>query len=192
MVLRLMGVPTHVHDLAVACQASVQATIGVALDLEPETLPILDHYATKHGKSERAEILGLVAPMCGAYFGEVLRRRFDDTFRWHTPESHDAWRLEGESVFLCFNPIGAALEVIEQSDAAGWGAHLQVHPRDQGAVKDALELFGDVRSRDYYSFTVRYEVFEQVVETLIREARGRGEERKLFETRDYEAFLARE
>lgn len=206
-----MSVPQTVLDLATACRASVLATVGVELDFEPETLPILDHYAKNHrelaagekvrpgkrktkstasGKAESDELLGLVAPMCGAYFGEVLRHRFD-AMRWHAPDEHGLWRLEAESVFLFFNPIGTAVEVIEEEDAPGWGAHLRVRPTDREAVRSALELFGDVRDTDYYSFTVRFEVFEQVMETLGRQARDRNE-RRFWESAEYDAFVARE
>jgi hypothetical protein len=210
-----MSVPQTVLDLATACRASVLATVGVELDFEPETLPILDHYAKHHrelaagekvrpgkkskaktsakpaGTTESDELLGLVAPICGAYFGEVLRHRFD-TMRWHAPDDdHGLWRLEAESVFLFFNPIGAAMEVIEGKDAPGWGAHLRVRPTERETVRGALELFGDVRDSDYYSFTVRFEVFEQVMETLGRQARDRGE-RRLWESAEYDAFVARE
>jgi len=206
-----MSVPQTVLDLATACRASVLATVGVELDFEPETLPILDHYAKHHrelaagekvrpgkrktktttGKVESDELLGLVAPMCGAYFGEVLRHRFD-AMRWHAPDDeHGLWRLEAESVFLFFNPIGTAVEVIEEKDAPGWGAHLRVRPNDREAVRGALELFGDVRDSDYYSFTVRFEVFEQVMETLGRQARERSE-RRFWESAEYDAFVARE
>ena len=204
-----MSVPQSVLDLATACRASVLATIGVELDFEPETLPILDHYAKHHrelaagekirpgrakskgGAAEREELLALVAPICGAYFGEVLRHRFE-ALRWHAPdEDHGLWRLEGEPVFLFFNPIGTAVEVMKEKDAPGWGAHLRVRSNDREAVRAALELFGDVRDRDYYSFTVRYEVFEQVMEVLGRQARERGDRRPC-ESAEYEAFIARE
>jgi hypothetical protein len=207
-----MSVPQTVLDLATACRASVLATVGVELDFEPETLPILDHYAKNHrelaagekvrpgkrktkntaaGKAESDELLGLVAPICGAYFGEVLRHRFE-AMRWHAPDDeHGLWRLEAEPVFLFFNPIGTAVEVIEEKDAPGWGAHLRVRPNDREAVRAALELFGDVRDTDYYSFTVRFEVFEQVMETLGRQARERSE-RRFWESAEYDAFVARE
>ncbi|MCB9634080.1 MAG: hypothetical protein H6721_18320 [Sandaracinus sp.] len=203
-----MSVPTTIVDLANACRASVLATVGVELDFEPETLPILDHYAKNHATLavgdplERApksrsddasdELVGLVAPMCGAYFGEVMRHHFDGVFRWYAPDDeHAVWRLEAEPIFLFFNPVGVALEVMEQEDAAGWGAHLRVRPNDREAVRAALELLGDVRDSDYYSFTVRFEVLEQVLETLGRRAQERGE-RSYHESAEYDAFVARE
>ncbi len=175
-----MATPTHVQDLATACVASVKAVTGIELDYGHETLPLLDHYARslfEDGREPPAqEILTLVAPMCGAYFGEVARRRFG-TFRWHAPSDQYAqWRLEGERVFVYFNPIGVALEVLTEADAPGWNAHLELAARDQEAVKHAVELFGAVRESDYYSFAVRFETLDQVMEALAREAQRRHEE----------------
>jgi len=165
-----MEPPQHVADLATACVASVKATVGMTLDLGVETLPVLDHYA--HGVLEATdeEILRLTAPMCGAYFGEILRRRFAG-FRWHAPkEAFDEWRLELEPAFLYFNPVGIALEVITEADAPGYHAHLGLRPEDREEVERAIALFGDVRASDYYSFAVRVrsEVLEQAMEALGR------------------------
>ena len=179
-----MAVPQHVVDLATACVASVNATVGVELDFTPETLPILDHYARGLEQSED-EILQLIAPMCGAYFGEVVRRRLEAA-RWHAPEDELAdWRIEHERVFLYFNPVGVALEVITEADAAGWSAHFEVSPKDREAVRQSVELYGDVRPKDYYTFAMRYEVVQQVAEALVRAAKARGEEKKTFGSQDY-------
>lgn len=178
--------PSHVVDLATACVKSVKDTLQIPLDLEPETLPLLDHYAREIVGDEEHEV-ALGASLCGAYFGEVVRRRFG-AVRWYAPEGIDPlandlgadrfaeWRLEFEPAYLTFNPIGLALEVIEGKDAPGWRAHLQVEDRDREAVDAAVKLFGVERESDYYSFSVRFEVLEQVLEALAREAQRRGDE----------------
>ena len=55
----------------------MEAAVGVRLDFEPETLPVLDHYvATRRAElTDKPETMGLVARAVGAYFGEVVRRR---------------------------------------------------------------------------------------------------------------------
>ena len=167
--------PEHVEDLATACMASVQATVGVELDLTAETLSILDHYAHEVLNVSDEEILRLTAPMCGAYFGEVLRRRFG-RLRWHAPKDDLAnWRLELEPAFLYFNPVGIALEVITEADASGWQPHLGLRPEERAEVERAIALFGEARERDYYSFAVRSEVIEQAIEALGRMAAGRDQ-----------------
>ena len=160
--------PQHVEDLATACIASVQATVGITLDLTAETLAILDHYAHDVLDVSEDEILRLTAPMCGAYFGEVLRRRFGG-LRWFAPKDElDQWRLELEPAFLYFNPVGIALEVITESDAPEWHPHLGLRPEDREEVERAVAVLGDARNRDYYSFTLRTEVIEQALEALGR------------------------
>lgn len=151
---------TAVMDLTVACVTSVKNATGLELDLTQETLPILDHYA-KLADSPRDEVISLLAPMCGAYFGELIQRQLGDG-QWRIdPEDHSGWRLSFERCSLVFNPIGIALEVLLQQDVPDWGARLETAPEDQLRVKQALEVFGDVRDRDYYTFVVRDEAIEQ-------------------------------
>ena len=47
----------------------------VELDYTQDTLPILDHYISIIPDRTSEDVLGLVVPMLGAYFGEVVRRR---------------------------------------------------------------------------------------------------------------------
>ena len=185
-----MSVPTHVQDLATACIASVKTTLGVELDYGHETLPLLDHYAREHVEAAADEILQLVAPMTGAYFGEVVRRQVQAA-RWHAPpDAYPDWRLEMEQVFLCFNPIGIALEVISSADTEGWSSHLRTRKSDEVLVKHATQLFGDVREDDYYTFSIRFETIEQVFEGLSRQIE-KGKE-PFFGTQDYAREIGKE
>lgn len=160
-----------VMDLTVACVTSVKNATGLELDLTQDTLPILDHYA-KLADSNRDEIVSLVAPMCGAYFGELIRRQLGDG-KWRTDaEDHSEWRLRFDQCSLIFNPIGVALEVLLSQDVADWGAHLQTAPEDQLRVNKALEVYGDVRDRDYYTFAVRNEAIEQAYLGLVNNPGG--------------------
>ena len=166
-----MQANTAVFDLTAACVTSVKNATGMDLDLSQDTLPILDHYATLID-SPRDEIVSLVAPMSGAYFGELFRRLFDDG-QWMTESDDYAdWRLQFERCSLRFNPIGIALEVLLGHDLPGWGAHLQTAPEDTRRVEQALEVYGDVRDRDYYTFTVRFEAIEQVYLGLLNNPTG--------------------
>lgn len=157
--------PENVLELAGACVAAVANATKIELDFTQDTLPILDHYMST-AKGPRAEILGLVAPMCGAYFGEVVRRSLGPA-RWHAPDDEYAgYRLEFERFFLWFNPIDIALEALLERSVDEQGAALGLLPRDRAAVERAVDLYGDVREDDYYRLAMRYEVIEQVVETL--------------------------
>ena len=166
-----METANAVMDLTVACVTSVKNATGLELDLTQETLPILDHYAALV-ESPREEVVSLLAPMCGAYFGELVRRQLGDG-SWHLDsDDHADWRLTFESCSLGFNPIGVALEVLLGQDVAGWGAHLQTSPEDQLRVKTALEVYGDVGDRDYYTFSVRLEAIEQAYLALLNNPAG--------------------
>ncbi len=160
-----------VRDLAIACVTSVKNATGMELDLTQETLPILDHYAALVDSS-RDEIVSLLAPMAGAYVGELVVRQLGDG-TWLTPgDDYAEWRLEFERCSLTFNPVGVALEVLLRQDIPEWGAHLQTAAADRARVKQALDVFGDVRDRDYYTFSVRVEAIEQAYLALSNDPGG--------------------
>lgn len=160
-----------VMDLTVACVTSAKNATGVELDLTQDTLPLLDYYA-ELAESPRDEVISLLAPMCGAYFGELIRRQLQDGTWQIDPDDHSNWRLSFDNCSLTFNPIGIALEVLLAEDVPDWGAHLQTSPEDQLRVKKALEVFGDVRDRDYYTFSVRFEAIEQAYLGLLNNPEG--------------------
>ncbi len=153
-------------DLSDACVRFVQGSLGIVLDFTPETLPILDHYLREARKTPRDELLQLIAPAAGAYFGEVVKATLGPC-RWYLEgEGPEAIRLEFERCFLGFNPVGAALEAVLGEEAPGYGAHLQVLPSEAGLVRESLERTGDIRREDYYRLAVRYEVIEQIATLL--------------------------
>ncbi len=160
-----------VRDLTVACVTSVKNATGMVLDMTQDTLPILDHYAELLDSS-REEIVSLLGPMTGAYFGELLRRQFEDGHWFTEADDYTGWRLRFERCSLSFNPIGIALEVLLGQDVPDWGAQLATAPEDQLRSKKALEVYGDVRDRDYYTFTVRFEAIEQAYLGLLNNPEG--------------------
>ena len=168
-----MDTKTAVMDLTVACVTSVKNATGMELDLTQDTLPILDHYAEK-SESPRDEIVSLLAPMCGAYFGELVRRHLQDGDWAAPPGAYAEWRLTFDRCSLRFNPIGVALEVLLNQDVPDWGATLRTAPDDQMRAKRALEVYGDVRDRDYYTFSVRFEAIEQAYLGLLNNPGGMG------------------
>ena len=66
--------PEAVRELAEACVGYVLGAVGVPLDYTPDTLPLLDHYLRTVPENAAGEVLALIAPAAGAYFGEVVRR----------------------------------------------------------------------------------------------------------------------
>jgi hypothetical protein len=158
--------PAAVADLADSCVRFVKQALGLELDYTPETLPVLDHYLREQVAGTKPEVVELIAAAAGAYFGEVVRRSVPGA-RWHSPEGdHAGHRLEFEPFFLCFNPIGVAMEVLAQDDVADWGAHFQVLDEAREAVARSLATVENVPPEDYYTFSMRLEVLQQIADVL--------------------------
>lgn len=166
-----MDASPAIMDLTVACVTSVKNATGLELDLTQDTLPILDHYAELLN-SPGDEVVSLLAPMCGAYFGEVLRRHLNDG-EWDCESAeHKDWRLKFERCSVELNPIGVALEVLTGREAGDWGAQLQMAPADREQVKRALAVYGEVEESDFYKFSVRFEGVEQAYTGLLNNPEG--------------------
>ena len=126
------GGPQQVLDFASQAVEYVRRSLGVTLEYDSETLPILDHYLrhltsaaveAKNGKNgkngsrngngnghDQASTTELVAATAGAYFGEVVRRRLGGS--WHMPsEDPGTWRLVLPSG-LWFWPAAMAMAAI--------------------------------------------------------------------------------
>jgi hypothetical protein len=162
--------PAAVRDLADGCVRYVKSSLSIELDYTPDTLPLLDHYLRNASDVSQQEVLSLVSPAAGAYFGEVVRRTLGPC-RWHWVEGDfGACRLEFERCFLSFNPIGSALATMLSGEAEHYGGELALLPEDEPMVKQSLERVGEVDEQDYYRLAVRYEVIEQVVSLLIEKA----------------------
>jgi hypothetical protein len=180
--------PEVIRDLADACVRYVKRALSLELDYTPETLPLLDHYLQSAQDASKEEILSLVAPAAGAYFGEVVRRQLGPC-RWHLVEGDfSAYRLEFERCFLSFNPMGSALGTVLRGDADHYAGHLALLAEDEPLVKASLENVGEVREDDYYRLAIRYEVIEQVVALLIDKAIAQNELSRRFGPEVYAAL----
>jgi hypothetical protein len=167
--------PESILDLANACVRYVKRALSLELDYTPDTLPLLDHYLRSAQDVSKEDVLNLLAPAAGAYFGEVVRRQLGPA-RWHVAEGDfSSYRLEFERCFLSFNPMGSALGVVLRGDADHYGGHLALLAEDQPLVHESLERVGEVREEDYFRLAVRFEVLEQVVGLLIDKAIAQNE-----------------
>jgi hypothetical protein len=183
-------VPVVIEQLSDGCVRFVQQALNLPLDYTPETLPILDHYVRERGQlgegRAREEALELLAPATGAYFGEVVRRTMGYV-RWHCPgDEYDRFRLEFEPFFLSFNPLAVATEVIRKGQATAPGAFFDVLDEARDMLKEALNKHARVPTEDYYTFSMRYEVLEQVAEVLFA-LEGARKERRHFGPEVYRA-----
>lgn len=172
--------PAPVDELAASCVKFVKDALGLPLDYSAETLPILDHYVRTKAAVTGDEVRDLLTPMLGAYFGEVVRRSMPGA-RWHVAgEAYTDYRLEFDSFFLCFNPMGVAAEVLEGDDVEGYGTHFQLLDDGRKVVEDALSRSTNVSVDDYYSFTMRFETLELVVSVLAELEHVRGDKPRHF------------
>jgi hypothetical protein len=168
--------PPAIEELTLTCLDYVKRALGVALDFTPETLPLLDHYAT----IARAEIqanpslAAIIAPAMGAYFGEVVRGRFDGFWRVPSPNQHD-WAVCSRVTFLALNPIGVAYDAIYAgSDHDGPRSMLRVAPEDREYLDRRLSTMPPVNEEEFYSFSTRFEVLEVATEALAAKMEEEG------------------
>ena len=181
--------PAEVSELAQACIEFVARALKFTLDFSPETIPVLDHYVqgVRVEAAGKPEVVRLLAPAIGAYFGEVVRRNIP--LRWFSPKGeHQRWRLEFEQVFLSFNPIGAAMEAVVVQDIDGWGGAFRLRGEDEPLAKSAVRNLPDVSPEEFYLPSTRYEVLTFVVDALTaRELAEAGEEADLGAIANYTA-----
>ena len=126
--------PEEVQELAEACVRFVERALGVKLDYQPETLPLLDHYIDQAREvvKEKPEMLSIVAQASGAYFGEVVRRRHASWWRTEGADPSE-WQIELEPVFLAFSPVKLVLVALLRGSEAGTEA------RDKGPSESPNE-----------------------------------------------------
>ena len=166
------------QDLALGSFRLVKEKLDFELDFTPETLPVVDHYLLslreEDGGRPDEKVVSVVAPCVGAYFGEVVRRSLPGT-RWHVvKDDYRRWRIEGAESFVCFNPIGVALEALHREALPGWEAHLTLLADQREAVERSLAASGAVREDDFFRLAVRHEVLEQTLSVLEQIARQTG------------------
>ena len=83
-------VPARVREYADQVVEYVRRALGVTLEYDSDTLPLLDHYLRNVPEGQPA-MLQLVVATSGAYFGEVVRRRLGG--RWELGGEDVDWRI---------------------------------------------------------------------------------------------------
>ena len=144
-------------DLAEACVRFVEKAVGVRLDYQAETLPLLDHYLEEGRKTsrERPEVMAVIAHTAGVYFGEVVRRRYPSWWRFDSDDPA-GWRIELEPVYLSFCPVqliaDALLRVDDDGSAgsAARGASLAGAARDASVAPDATAAPGEFSAEERF------------------------------------------
>jgi hypothetical protein len=165
--------PGDVHDLAERAVEYVNKAVGVLLDYQPETLPLLDHYLHQVPRDQPATV-ELIAAAAGAYFGEVARRalggEWEGAGRPEVPPLD--WRVR-LSHGVSFSPVAFATVSIAGAELEGYDDSFDVPGVDRAAVEEALAEM-EVPEDEYYSLSGRLETLETVVELLAARAATRS------------------
>ena len=165
--------PSEISDLAERAVEYVQTALGVGLEFNSESLPVLDHYL-KTVPDSAPEAAELVAACAGAYFGEVVRRRLGGS--WDTAQSEAIrWRLELPGG-LWFFPAHVVLAAMHSSDE--YEDNLNPPRRMVEAAEAALGRMSEVTVADYYSLCGRYDTLEHLQSVLLAIAAQEAERQR--------------
>jgi hypothetical protein len=155
--------PARVREYADQVVEYVRRALGVTLEFDSNTLPLLDHYL-RNVPSDQAATLKLVVLTSGAYFGEVVRQRLGG--RWETVGEESEWRVVLPTG-LNFSPTGLVASAIAQADLEDLDSELDAPARMREYVQDALARMGEVTVEEYYSLCGRLDTIEHVHEVLV-------------------------
>lgn len=168
-------VPARVREYADQTVAYVRRALGVTLEYDSDTLPLLDHYlrTIDSDVSEgQPATVALVVATSAAYFGEVVRRRLGGRWELAADEVESAsgeaarWRIVLPTG-LNFCPAGFVAAAIVQADLDDLDSEFDAPPRMRPYVQQALERMGEVSVEDYYSLCGRLDTLEHVHEVLV-------------------------
>ncbi|HWU90552.1 MAG TPA: hypothetical protein VN253_24975 [Kofleriaceae bacterium] len=159
-------VPPRVREYADQVVEYVRRALGLTLEYDSDTLPLLDHYLRTLSEvgGEQVATVQLVVTTAGAYFGEVVRRRLGG--RWETGGEDVEWRVVLPTG-LNFAPAGFVAAAIAMADLDDLDSEFDAPPRMRPYVQQALERMGEVSIEDYYSLCGRLDTLEHVHEVLV-------------------------
>jgi hypothetical protein len=161
--LRMSDTPAQVSDYVRAAVEYVRRAIGVLLDGSEESLAVLDHYVGQVPR-DRPEMIELLAPAVGAYFGEVVRRRFGGS--WKVAGAPATWRLAITRAHVVIAPIAMAAAALAGAEVEGYDTTLVVPKEREEQLLDALERTAPVTEEYFYSLTGRFESLQHTLDLL--------------------------
>jgi hypothetical protein len=160
--------PARVREYADQAVEYVRRALGVTLEYDSDTLPLLDHYLRTLAPAgeEQPATVHLVIATSGAYFGEVVRRRLGG--RWEATHhgNEGEWRVVLPTG-INFSPVGFVAAAIAMNDLDDLDSELDAPPRMRPYVQQALQRMGEVSLEDYYSLCGRLDTLEHVHEILV-------------------------
>lgn len=167
--------PAPVGEYADQAVEYVRRAVGMTLEYDSDTLPILDHYLRSEPVQKQATAV-LIAVAGGAYFGEVVRRRLGG--HWNAPpDDPSSWRLTLPGG-LCFSPAALALAAIFRDETGDLDASFSGPAKLLEAVEQILERMGQVSEDEYYTLCGRLDTLEHVQAVLLATAAARKAEQE--------------
>lgn len=162
-----MSVPAtsdRLREYAAQTVAYVKRAVGVDLDFDSDTLPLLDHYL-RSVPTDQPATTRLVVATAAAYFGEVVQRRLGG--RWETEtEEITGWRMVLPTG-LAFSPAGMVGAAIARAEVDDLDTGLEAPPRMRPYVEQAMARMSPVTEDEYYSLCGRLDTLEHVHEVLL-------------------------
>jgi len=156
-------IPPRVREYAEQAVEYVRRALGVTLEYDSDTLPLLDHYL-RTVPTDQPTTVQLVIATSGAYFGEVVRRRLGG--RWEATGEEADWRVVLPTG-LNFSPVGFVASAIAQADLDDVDSEIDAPARMKPYVQQTLARMGEVSVEEYYSLCGRLDTLEHVHEVLV-------------------------
>jgi hypothetical protein len=129
----------------------------------------VDHYierTARPGAALKDDVLSLLAPALGAYFGEVAIAKFGGRWTFEGEEPAE-WRVELEPIELRFHPVGMAAAALRGDDVEGYDASFSTRSEWMAPLAEALAAAPPVDEAYFYSLTGRLETLAEVVDFLV-------------------------
>ena len=143
----------------------VKRALGVRLEYDSDTLPILDHYM-RAVPADQVATVALVATTAGAYFGEVVRNHIGG--RWDISTGDPTtWRFILPSG-ISFVPARYALAAVIRGagEDAEEPAEIDAPSLLRQLLDDAVASMAEVSEETFYSLCGRLDTLEHLHEVV--------------------------
>lgn len=192
--------PREILELSDACVRFVKRATGVELDFTPETLPVLDHWLRDAGSAaaDKDEARDVVALAAGAYFGELVRRRY--ACWWRTEHGVTDARIEFATMFLAFSPMDMARDALGLSTGEAsipeedrvpslvpeGSSGFELDEEDQALVEARLAELPAATAAEFYAPSTRLEVLDIAVDAIRSKRLAEKDPELALEPADYD------
>jgi len=183
--------PPEIGELAGLAMEYVRRAIGFELDLTGDTLSVLDHYVglVRDDVESRPELVAVVAPAVGAYFGELVRAVLPGFWYLRSPDPAQYY-LCLRPVFLALNPVGIGYDVLSRGDDHdGPSPELLLLPEEREAVAQRLRNLPPAGHEEYYLLSTRLEVVQIAAEALRARRLSTGQQAAEYTVSEYDRQL---